>query len=94
MEFPQKPLKVGFIQKRGKDKPKWAPRYVRVMKALPVTASDKVDKKPLRSQRWETEDPVWHRVCRSDRYVPLESADRDRLARAFEANGRSGLIGR
>ena len=73
---------------------KWAPRYVRVMKALPVTASDKVDKKPLRSQRWETEDPVWHRVGRSDRYVPLESADRDRLAREFEANGRSGLIGR
>jgi len=31
---------------------KWAPRFVRVMKALPVTASDKVDKKPLRAQRW------------------------------------------
>ena len=73
---------------------KWAPRFVRVMKALPVTASDKVDKKPLRAQRWETEDPVWHRVGRSDRYVPLESADRHRLEREFEANGRSGLIGR
>jgi hypothetical protein len=33
-------------------------------------------------------------VGRSDRYIPLQPADRDRLARAFEANGRSGLIGR
>jgi fatty-acyl-CoA synthase len=73
---------------------KWAPRYVRVMKALPVTASDKVDKKPLRSQRWETEDPVWHRVGRSDEYVPLTRDDIDRLEAEFAANGRSDLIGR
>jgi fatty-acyl-CoA synthase len=73
---------------------KWAPRFVRVMTALPVTATDKTDKKPLRAERWETADPVWHRTGRSDRYVPLETAAREQLAREFEANGRGDLIGR
>jgi len=73
---------------------KWAPRFVRVVRALPVTATDKTDKKPLRAERWETDDPVWHRQGRSQRYVPLGSADRERLDREFEANGRSDLIGR
>ncbi len=73
---------------------KWAPRFVRVVPALPVTASDKVDKKPLRAQRWETDDPVWRRVERSDRYVPLTGADVERMVGAFATNGRSALIGR
>ncbi len=60
---------------------KWAPRFVRVVSALPVTATDKTDKKPLRAQRWETDDPVWHRVGRSDRYVPLTPADVERHGR-------------
>ena len=41
---------------------KWAPRYVRIVGALPVTATDKVDKRPLRAELWNTPDPVWHRV--------------------------------
>jgi fatty-acyl-CoA synthase len=73
---------------------KWAPRYVRVVPALPVTATDKTDKKPLRAHRWDTDDPVWHRVGRSDRYVPLTPVDRQHLVDEFAANGRSALIGR
>ena len=73
---------------------KWAPRYVRVVRALPVTATDKPDKKPLRAQRWETDDPVWHRPGRSDGYVPLTRADVESMIEAFATNGRSALIGR
>jgi fatty-acyl-CoA synthase len=73
---------------------KWAPRFVRVVPALPVTATDKTDKKPLRAQRWETDDPVWHRVGRSDRYQRLTPADAEAMVEAFAANGRSALIGR
>jgi fatty-acyl-CoA synthase len=72
---------------------KWAPRYVRVVGALPVTATDKTDKKPLRAERWDTDDPVWQRVGRSDRFVPLTRADIDRLLEEFAANGRSHLLG-
>jgi fatty-acyl-CoA synthase len=73
---------------------KWAPRFVRVVRALPVTATDKTDKQPLRAERWETDDPVWHRVGRNDGYVPLTSADVERMVGEFAANGRSALIGR
>jgi fatty-acyl-CoA synthase len=71
---------------------KWAPRFVRTVTSLPVTATDKVDKRPLRSARWETSDPVWHRVGRSDEYVPLTRADIDRLRTEFEQNGRLDLL--
>jgi fatty-acyl-CoA synthase len=71
---------------------KWAPRYVRVVPALPVTATDKTDKKPLRAERWDTDDPVWHRVGRSDEYVPMTRRDVDNLEAEFAANGRSDLI--
>ena len=73
---------------------KWAPRFVRVVSALPVTATDKTDKKPLRAERWETDDPVWHRVGRSDRYVTLTPTDIGRMIAEFDVNGRSVLIGR
>jgi fatty-acyl-CoA synthase len=83
-----------FLADQGDLGTKWAPRFVRVVSALPVTASDKMDKKPLRAQRWETDDPVWRRVERSDRYVPLIPADIERMVGAFASNGRSALIGR
>ncbi len=73
---------------------KWAPRFVRLVSALPTTASDKTDKKPLRSQRWECDDPVWQRTERGDRYVPLTRDDVDRMVAEFAGNGRSALIGR
>ncbi len=73
---------------------KWAPRFVRVVSALPVTASDKTDKKPLRAERWENDDPQWQRLERGDRYEPLTRADIERMVAEFVANGRSALIGR
>jgi fatty-acyl-CoA synthase len=72
---------------------KWAPRYVRAVTALPVTATNKVDKKPLRSQPWNTSDPLWHRVGRSEVYQPMTEADLADLRRDFDANGRLDLLG-
>ena len=83
-----------FLAAQGDLGTKWAPRFVRLVPALPVTASDKTDKKPLRVQRWESDDPVWQRVERSDQYVPLTRADVERMVGEFAANGRSALIGR
>ena len=71
---------------------KWAPRYVRIVGALPVTATDKVDKKPLRSDLWSTSDPVWHRPGRGDAYALMTPEDVDSLAGEFEAHGRSHLL--
>jgi fatty-acyl-CoA synthase len=72
---------------------KWAPRYVRIVAALPVTATDKVDKKPLRAAMWNTPDPVWHRRGRSPEYVTMTADDVAELRRAFVANQRVDLLG-
>jgi fatty-acyl-CoA synthase len=72
---------------------KWAPRYVRIVTALPVTATDKVDKKPLRAAMWNTTDPVWHRRGRSPELVPMTGDDVAELRRAFVANQRVDLLG-
>ena len=44
---------------------KWAPRYVRVVDALPVGATNKIDKRPLRTERWEASDPLFWRAPRT-----------------------------
>ena len=67
---------------------KWAPRFVRVMPAIPVVGQDKIDKKPLRREAWLGEDPVWWRPARSSAYVPMTDADRGRLRDEFLAHGR------
>ncbi len=40
---------------------KWAPRYLRIVDALPTTATHKVDKAPLRMRQWWSGDPYWQR---------------------------------
>jgi fatty-acyl-CoA synthase len=71
---------------------KWAPRYVRVVDELPVGATNKLDKRPLRAQRWETTDPVYWRAPRTDTYTPFTPADADALRAEFAANDRSNLL--
>jgi len=44
---------------------KWAPRFVRLCPALPVTATSKVLVRLLRAERWMTTDPVWWRPGRA-----------------------------
>jgi fatty-acyl-CoA synthase len=71
---------------------KWAPRYVRVVAALPVTATHKVDKAPLRRAGWSTDDPVWRRRDRGDRYEAMGPAEVAALREEFLANGRVNLL--
>lgn len=74
--------------------PKWVPRYVRIVDALPVTATDKLDKKPLRADGWHTDDPLWHRPPRARGYRPLTDDDIATLDRDLAANGRGHLVHR
>ncbi len=71
---------------------KWWPHFVRVVAAVPLTASNKVDKAPLRSRGWVVEDPVFVRRDRTEQYVPWQPADSDRLAAEFAQHGRSALL--
>jgi fatty-acyl-CoA synthase len=72
--------------------PKWVPSYVRVTD-LPLTATGKLDKKPLRAEAWHTDDPVWARPAQAMVFIAMTGEDRDRLDRELAANGRSHLLG-
>jgi fatty-acyl-CoA synthase len=71
---------------------KWAPRYVRVSRSLPTTQTSKVQKRQLRSERWECGEPVWFRPGKADGLRRLAPADRGALRAAFAARGRESLL--
>ena len=71
---------------------KWSPRFVRLVAALPVTGTGKLDKAPLRATGWETADPVWWRPQAGDPLRPMESAGRAELRELFSRNGRAALL--
>jgi fatty-acyl-CoA synthase len=75
---------------------KWSPRYVRVVDALPVTATNKIDKAPLRRARWIATgaDAVYWRPERREPLRPMTDEDRDEIVRRFEANGRADVLNR
>ncbi len=70
---------------------KWAPRYVRVIGQMPLTANNKVNKQPLRAARWETGD-VWVRAEKDGPYGRLTAAGVDALREQFDAHGRAGVL--
>jgi fatty-acyl-CoA synthase len=67
---------------------KWAPRYVRIT-TLPIGATNKVDKKPLRAERWYTDDPIFWRPARGGGYRELTAADLAALEARFAEFGRT-----
>ncbi|MHB8680723.1 MAG: AMP-binding protein [Acidimicrobiales bacterium] len=73
---------------------KWAPRFVRVVDQIPVTGTGKVDKRPLRAERWETGDVVlWRPFTRGETsFRRLEASDVEQLRSEFAAHGRSGYL--
>jgi len=85
-------LFVAFLDEQPDFSPKWAPTYVRVVVDLPVTATDKVDKRPLRAARWRTTDPVWRRPPRTMHFERMRESDVEALEAEFEANGRANLL--
>ena len=72
---------------------KWAPRFVRIVDAIPLTATGKVDRKPLRAERWVTDRSglVAPRRRRRlpPRSPPTTSTD---LRQAFADAGREGML--
>jgi fatty-acyl-CoA synthase len=74
---------------------KWAPLFVRVSPALPLTATGKITKTALAAEGWRCQDPVfWSRDRGTLRYRPMTDDDRLALAAEFDAHGRTGLLDR
>lgn len=71
---------------------KWAPRYIRVIPAMPLTGTNKVDKQPLREQQWLTSDPVFLRPGRELSYRVMTDADREAARTQFAEYERLSLL--
>lgn len=63
---------------------KWSPRFVRLARELPVTATTKVIKRALRAERWNVDDPVWWRPGPQAAYRLLSRDDAEALDRAVD----------
>ena len=71
---------------------KWAPRYVRLVASVPVTATRKIDKLARRRDRWEVADPVYYRPVQQPAYRLLTDADRACIQQNFTAFGRESYL--
>ena len=69
---------------------KWTPRYVRWADTLPQTETNKILKRTLRRERWESDDETWVRDGQG--YRQLASDDADAIRAEFEARGRLSVL--
>jgi fatty-acyl-CoA synthase len=87
-----------FLEHQSDLGTKWAPRFVRVTDAIPLTGTGKVDKRPLRRQYWKTSDAVWWRPFATrgggqhEPYRRLSADDVAALDSEFIAHRRSALL--
>jgi fatty-acyl-CoA synthase len=69
-----------FLARQSDLGTKWAPTFVRITNALPMTATNKVLKHGLRAERWNCAEPVLWQPAQGAGYAPLGEDD----ARAWE----------
>ncbi|MEU0504553.1 AMP-binding protein [Nocardia sp. NPDC005998] len=78
-----------FLCGQGDLGTKWAPRYVRIIHRMPVTATRKVDKPALRRAAWLVHDPIYIRRGKSFHYHRASEADKAEIIAQFAKYGRS-----
>jgi fatty-acyl-CoA synthase len=87
---------AAFLAARTDLGTKWAPRFVRIVGSMPLTATGKVDKRPLRKARWDAPgaegESVWWRPGRALAYEPFTPGQAGALLEEFRANGRAHVL--
>lgn len=71
---------------------KMAPRFVRIVPAMPVTATNKVHRVALRREGFRSTDPVWWNGVGGGEYGPLGGEELAGLLAEYEAHGRTALL--
>ncbi|MFD8422374.1 AMP-binding protein [Streptomyces sp. NPDC059466] len=71
---------------------KMAPRFVRIVERMPVTATNKIHRVGLRRAGFCCADPVWWRPPGEPAYRPLVPADVRGLLAEYRARGREALL--
>jgi steroid-22-oyl-CoA synthetase len=71
---------------------KAAPRIIRIIDAVPVTATMKTVRRDLRRERWRTSDAVWWRPERDAAYRPMTADDIAEFEKRFAQHGRAHIL--
>lgn len=71
---------------------KMAPRFVRIVERMPVTATNKIHRAALRRAGFRCADPVWWRPAGEPDYRRLGRADERGLLAEYRARGRESLL--
>jgi fatty-acyl-CoA synthase len=71
-----------FLQDQGDLGTKWFPRFVRLTPALPMTTTNKILKRALRTERWNCDEPVLWQPTKNGPYEPLEAGNASALEAA------------
>lgn len=71
---------------------KMAPRFVRIVARMPVTATNKIHRVGLRREGFRCADPVWWRPPGEPAYRRLREADIEGLLAEYRARGREELL--
>uniref|UniRef100_A0AAU2A5R2 AMP-binding protein n=1 Tax=Streptomyces sp. NBC_00093 TaxID=2975649 RepID=A0AAU2A5R2_9ACTN len=73
---------------------KMAPRFVRVVRRMPVTATNKIHRAGLRREGFRCPDPVWWRPSDEPTYRRLTGDDVTGLVERYRERGREELLSR
>ncbi|GGX89605.1 AMP-binding protein [Streptomyces fructofermentans] len=82
---------AGFLAGQADLGTKMAPRFVRIVPRMPVTATNKIHRVGLRRDGFRCADPVWWRPPGETAYRPLDDADLAGLLAEYRARGREDL---
>jgi fatty-acyl-CoA synthase len=77
-----------FLARQSDLGTKWSPRYVRATASLPTTQTAKVQKRQLRAERWECDEPVFFRATRGEPLRRMTPSDAAALRARFVERGR------
>ncbi|MDI3421346.1 AMP-binding protein [Streptomyces luteolus] len=83
---------AGFLAAQADLGPKMLPRFVRTVRRMPVTATNKVHRVALRRAGFRCPDPVWWRPDTEVSYEPLTPAAESALLERYREQGREGLL--
>lgn len=73
---------------------KMAPRFLRIVERMPVTATNKIHRAVLRREGFRCPDPVWWRPPGEHAYRPLTATDTEALLDQYRAHGHEDLLDR
>ena len=81
-----------FLSEQSDLGPKWHPTYVRVVTTFPMTETNKVVKRHLQRDRWQSSDPTYRSRGFGKPYVRVDTEAIEHIRAHFEARGRLSAL--